>query len=142
MTDMPRYVVTVRGIGEPMQANMLSQFVSRLGEGWRRHVEVAYPAAYGFVNGQGNPGAPNYEATKRLGRAQVQADLAIIAITDPAAIVVLAGYSAGADIVDDLASSGIMAVFPQVKTAGVSRTGRCERRGGWMPRLDATIRAR
>ncbi|WNM74288.1 lysin B [Gordonia phage Thimann] len=115
---MTRYVVTVRGIGEPMGRNMLSQFVARLGEGWW-HVEVPYPAAYGFVNGQRNPTAPDYEATKRIGRAQVRAELAIIADTDPGAVVVLAGYSAGADIVDDLAASTLMAEFPQVKLAVV-----------------------
>ncbi|MCR8897316.1 cutinase family protein [Gordonia sp. GONU] len=113
-----RYVVTVRGIGEPMGRNMLSQFVDRLGEGWW-HVEVPYPAAYGFINGQRNPTAPDYETTKRIGRAQVRVELAIIANDDPGAVVVLVGYSAGADVVDDLASSGVMAEFPQVKLAVV-----------------------
>ncbi|AXH50492.1 lysin B [Gordonia phage Ruthy] len=107
-------MVTVRGIGEPMGGNMLSQFVDRLGDGWT-HIEVPYPAAYGFVNGQRNPHAPDYETTKRLGRANVRIELAIIAAEHPDAIVVLAGYSAGADIVDDLAVSGIMTEFPQVK---------------------------
>lgn len=115
---MSRYVVTVRGIGEPMEANMLSQFVARLGESWW-HVEVPYPAAYGFVNGQANPAAPDYETTKRIGRERVRVELAIIVNIDPDATVVLAGYSAGADIVDDLASSGIMAEFPQVKLSVV-----------------------
>ncbi|AFR48018.1 cutinase family protein [Gordonia sp. KTR9] len=114
MTDMPCYVVTVRGIGEPMDGNMLSQFVERLGAGWT-HVEVDYPAAYAFVNGQRNPLAPDYDTTKRLGRAQVRIELAIIRAEHPDATVVLAGYSAGADIVDDLAVSGIMSEFPQVK---------------------------
>ncbi|QDM56373.1 endolysin [Gordonia phage Sidious] len=111
---MKRFVVTVRGIGEPMGRNMLSQFVGRLGAVWT-HVEVPYPAAYGFVNGQRNPHAPDYETTKRLGRAQVRIELAIIAAEHPGAIVVLVGYSAGADIVDDLAVAGVMAEFPQVK---------------------------
>ncbi|MDJ0006528.1 cutinase family protein [Gordonia alkanivorans] len=111
---MKRFVVTVRGIGEPMNGNMLTQFVTRLGAGWT-HVEVDYPAAYGFVNGQRNPLAPDYETTKRFGRANVRIELAIIAAEHPGAIVVLAGYSAGADIVDDLAVAGVMAEFPQVK---------------------------
>ncbi|QIN93617.1 lysin B [Gordonia phage DumpsterDude] len=114
MTDTPRYVVTVRGIGEPMGGNMLSQFVKRLGDGWR-HVEVPYPAAYGFVNGQRNPLAPDYETTKQIGRAEVWVELSIIKAAHPDAVVVLAGYSAGGDIVDDLAVSGIMAEFRQVK---------------------------
>lgn len=118
MTDIgggvKRFVVTVRGIGEPLDGNMLSQFVKRLGAGWT-HVEVDYPAAYGFVNGERNPNAPDYETTKRLGRTQVRIELAIIAAEHPDAIVVLAGYSAGADIVDDLAVAGVVAEFPQVK---------------------------
>ena len=110
----PRFVVTVRGIGEPVDQNMLTQFVTRLGAGWT-HIEVPYPAAYGFVNGQRNPNAPDYETTKRLGRTQVRIELSIIRAEHPDAIVVLAGYSAGADIVDDLAVAGVMAEFPQVK---------------------------
>lgn len=115
---MNRYVVTVRGIGEPVGSNMLTQFVARLGDGWT-HVEVPYPAAYAFINEQRNPHAPDYETTKRLGRAQVRIELAIIRAEHPGAIVVLAGYSAGADIIDDVVVSGVMAEFPQVKRAVV-----------------------
>ncbi|UVK58966.1 lysin B [Gordonia phage KappaFarmDelta] len=115
---MKRFVVTVRGIGEPMGRNMLTQFVDRLGDGWT-HVEVPYPAAYAFINEQRNPHAPDYETTKRLGRAQVRIELAIIRAAHPGAIVVLAGYSAGGDIIDDVVVSGVMAEFPQVKCAVV-----------------------
>ncbi|QNJ58080.1 endolysin [Gordonia phage Bunnybear] len=114
----PRFVVTVRGIGEPMGRNMLTAFVERLGDGWT-HVEVSYPAAYAFVNEQRNPHAPDYETTKRLGRAQVRIELAIIRAEHPGAIVVLVGYSAGGDIVDDVVVSGAMAEFPQLKCAVV-----------------------
>lgn len=116
-----RYVVTVRGIGEAAGGSprpLLTGFVERLGPGWT-HIEVPYPASYGFVNEARNPAAPGYETTKRIGREQTEMEISAIVTRDPRALIVLAGYSAGADIVDDLMVSGLANRWRQVKCAVV-----------------------
>lgn len=84
-------VLTCRGIGEPVGGHtMLSGFVNAL-PGEVTHVEVPYPASYGFVNATRDPLGESFDES--LGALYTALRAEIERSDEPT---IIAGYSAGA----------------------------------------------
>ncbi|QPO17122.1 lysin B [Gordonia phage Lilbeanie] len=109
---MSDWIVTLRGIGEFYAENMCSALVRAFPSDWL-HVEVDHPAEYGFVNGSRNPFAKSYEETKADGLLRTEEAVRGIIERDPGARIVIAGYSAGANIAGDFVAQHA-AEFPNI----------------------------
>lgn len=98
-------LITVRGIGEPLEGNMLDHFAREFPH-WERH-ELAWDATYGPVGGKLTGDSFNFAVQM----AGIELIATIGASSEPC---VLVGYSAGAEIVGNYV---YRVGQPQVKAA-------------------------
>lgn len=107
---MPLKIVTCRGIGEPMDHNMLSRVVANFPN--TKHVELPWEADYGPVGLSGWKGEP-YLRTTYAGSQMLLEEI----LKDDGFDSVVLGYSGGTDVI--LNALGSYTVFEQVKYVGM-----------------------
>lgn len=90
-------LVTVRGIGEPLERNMLSQVVRHFPN--TEHVELMWSAVYGPVNAQRRVDGESFAQATEYGEYLLRAEL------DKGPCLVV-GYSGGAEVAGNIAARG------------------------------------
>lgn len=96
-------VIRVRGVGEPYARNMLGEVTKHLDKAWFDDKELQYSAGYA-------PIGESFGVSQEVGRR----NLLHMIDADPNPVIVLCGFSAGAQVVGDVAREIALGMHPKL----------------------------